>query len=203
MNVRIPTTQDPLRVAVLISGGGRTLVNLHEQIQAQFLPARITTVVSSRGDVKGVGRARDLALPTTILERRSLGDEAFQQKLSTLVSDAELVCMAGFSCFWRIPNERIGHVINIHPALLPRYGGKGMYGMRVHEAVLAGGERFSGCTVHLCDNEYDHGPIICQRKIEIHQDETPQSLAGRVFAEECIAYPEALKAFCEGRVTTS
>jgi len=201
MAVRVPTIDDPLRVAVLISGGGRTLINLHEQIEARRLPARITTVVSSRGDVKGVGRARDLALPTLVLERRSLDDETFQREITSAVADADLVCMAGFLCFWRIPGDRIGQVINIHPALLPRYGGKGMYGMRVHEAVLAGKERFSGCTVHFCDNEYDHGPIICQRRIEIHEGETPQSLARRVFAEECIAYPNALQMFCEGRAT--
>ena len=100
--------------------------------------------------------------------------------------------MAGFSCLWRIPLGFEGRVINIHPAMLPEFGGRGYYGRRVHEAVLAAGRTTSGCTVHYCDNEYDHGATILQRTVPVLPDDTPDTLADRVFREECIAYPEAI-----------
>ena len=103
------------------------------------------------------------------------------------------MCMAGFSCLWRIPPGFEGRVINIHPALLPDFGGRGYYGLRVHEAVLAAGCKTSGCTVHYCDNEYDHGPTILQRTVPVLSDDTPDTLADRVFREERIAYPEAIR----------
>jgi formyltetrahydrofolate-dependent phosphoribosylglycinamide formyltransferase len=201
MMVRVPTPDDPLRLAVLISGGGRTLVNLQQQISDKALPARISVVICSRSDAKGVQRARDLGLHTVVLERASLGQDEFQAQLTAAVADMDLVCMAGFLSFWRIPPEWFGAVINIHPALLPAFGGKGMYGMRVHEAVIEAGHRQSGCTVHFCDNEYDHGPIILQRSVALSADETPASLADKVFVEECAAYPEVISRFCRGEIS--
>ncbi len=192
--------QDPLRLAVLLSGGGRTLVNLHEHIASGALQARIQVAVSSRPDVRGVDRARACGVPTTIVDRRALSEEAFQQGITAAVGDVDLVCMAGFLSLWRIPDAFAGRVINIHPALLPAHGGRGMYGHRVHEAVLAAGVRESGCSVHFCDNEYDHGPVILQRKVPVLPDDTPTDLADRVFAEECIAFPEAVQLLCDQRV---
>ena len=109
--------------------------------------------------------------------------------------------MAGFNTLWRIPTEYSGRVINIHPALLPEFGGAGFYGMRVHRSVIASGRGISGCTVHLCDNEYDHGPVILQREVPVLSSDTPETLSERVFEEECMAYPEAIRLFAEGRVT--
>ncbi len=185
---------------MLISGGGRTLLNLHEHISAGTLNATIQVVIGSRGDVLGVQRSRELHLPTIIVERRNLSPEAFQQGISRAVAGVDLVCMAGFLSLWRIPDEFYGRVMNIHPALLPEFGGHGMYGRRVHEAVIAAGKTVSGCTVHFCDNEYDHGPIILQRKVPVLPDDTPDVLAARVFTQECIAYPEAIRLFADGRV---
>jgi len=190
----------PLRIAALISGGGRTVVNLHEQIVAGKLAARIDVVVSSRGDVKGVERARACGLNTVVVQRRDFDEAAFQQRLTDAVGDVDLVCLAGFLSLWRFPDAMYGRVINIHPALLPDFGGPGMYGHRVHEAVLAAGRKESGCTVHVCDDQYDNGPILLQRKVAVLPDDTPDSLAARVFEQECIAYPEAIKLFCDGRV---
>ncbi len=190
----------PLRLAVLLSGGGRTLVNLQRHITDGKLNARIDMVVSSRSDVKGVGRSRDLGLPTVIIERKSLTHDAFEQAITETVGNADLVCMAGFLSLWHIPDRLAGRVINIHPALLPEFGGKGMYGHHVHEAVLAAGRTESGCTVHFCDNQYDHGPIILQRKVPVRPDDTADDLAARVFEQECIAYPEAVRLFCEDRI---
>ncbi len=194
-------SQAPIRLGMLISGGGRTLVNLQEHIAAGTLNANIEIVISSRGDVKGVERSRELRLPTIVIERRSLSSETFQHAITDAVAGVDLVLMGGFLSLWRIPDEFYGRVMNIHPALLPEFGGRGMYGERVHEAVLAAGKTVSGCTVHFCDNEYDHGPIILQRKVPVLPDDTPDTLAARVFEQECIAYPQAVRLFAEGRIT--
>ncbi len=192
----------PLKLVVLISGGGRTMVNLQERILAGRLPARIERVVSSRGDARGVELAKQLGLPVVVVERASHDDAAFQRLLTEAVRSrpADLICMAGFLSLWRIPADLIGRVINIHPALLPDFGGKGMYGHHVHEAVLAAGRAESGCTVHFCDNEYDHGQIILQRKVAIPPGCSASELATRVFEEELEAYPEAIRLIAEGRI---
>ncbi|MCC7293673.1 MAG: phosphoribosylglycinamide formyltransferase [Phycisphaerales bacterium] len=192
----------PLKLVVLISGGGRTTVNLQERILAGRLPARIERVISSRSDARGVELAKQLGLSVVVVERASHDDEAFQQLLTEAVRSvpADLICMAGFLSLWRIPEDCLGRVINIHPALLPDFGGKGMYGHRVHEAVLAAGRVESGCTVHFCDNEYDHGQIILQRKVAIPPGCSATELAAKVFAEELEAYPEAIRLIAEGCV---
>ncbi|UCE60929.1 MAG: phosphoribosylglycinamide formyltransferase [Phycisphaerales bacterium] len=191
-----------LQLAVLISGTGRSLVNMQERIAAGTLDAKIKLVISSRGDVAGVDRARELGLETVIIERRGLSAEEFQQKLTNTLVEAnpDLICMAGFLSLWHIPDDFHGRVINIHPALLPDFGGKGMYGHHVHEAVLRAGKVVSGCSVHFCDNEYDHGPVILQRQVPVKPGDTPDDLAARVFEQECIAYPEAIQLFADGRV---
>ena len=108
--------------------------------------------------------------------------------------------LAGFLSLLKIPDDYLGRVMNIHPALLPKFGGQGMYGHHVHEAVLAAGEQESGCTVHFADNQYDHGPVILQRRCPVKSDDTPDSLADRVMAEEREAYPQAIQMYAEGRV---
>ncbi len=192
--------RDPLRLAALISGGGRTLLNLHRRIVEGSLRAQIATVVSSRADAAGVARSRDAGLTTLVIERRRLSPEEFQRQVTQAVAGVDLVCMAGFLSLWRIPAEFQGKVINIHPALLPDFGGNGMYGKRVHEAVLAAGKKISGCTVHYCDDHYDHGSIILQRSVPVLDKDTPDTLAARVFEQECIAYPEAIQLIADGRV---
>ncbi len=183
-------------IAVLISGSGTTLVNLAGQAAAGILPVNIAGVISSRPTVAGVQRARQLGLPVEIVERRNFADSvAFSDRLLTVLSrwSPDLVCMAGFLCFWNIPSQFAGRVVNIHPSLLPKFGGQGMHGLKVHEAVLKAGEKISGCTVHLADNVYDHGPVLLQRTCPVLPHDSPQSLAARVFAEECIAYPQAIR----------
>ena len=189
-----------MRLAILISGGGRTLVNLQQLIDEGLLDAQIDVVISSRGDVAGVERARKLGLRTVVVERRGQTTELFSRRITEVVGEVDLVGMAGFLAFWRIPDEFLGRVINIHPALLPDFGGKGMYGHYVHEAVLAAGRTESGCTVHYCDNHYDHGPIIVQRKVPVLPEDTPDTLADRVFEQECLAYPEAIQMIADGQV---
>ena len=185
---------------MLISGGGRTVLNLHQRIEEGSLEAKIDVVVSSRPDVAGVERCRQAGLKSVVVERRRLEPEAFQQQVTEAVGNVDLVCMGGFLSLWLFPDEFHGRVMNIHPALLPDFGGKGMHGHHVHEAVLAAGRVVSGCTVHFCDNEYDHGPTILQRQVPVKPGETAVTLAARVFEQECIAYPDAVQAFADGRV---
>lgn len=193
--------QGPLRLGVLLSGGGRTLANIQDHIAGGSLDARIVCVISSRTDADGVDRARRLGLPVHVVSRRDVPDPQFHERIRALLNDAEveLACMAGFCCFWHVPPEWLGRVINIHPALLPEFGGKGFHGDKVHAAVLAAGRTTSGCTVHFCDNQYDHGPIILQREVPVLASDTVESLAARVFDQECLAYPEAIRRFIAHR----
>jgi formyltetrahydrofolate-dependent phosphoribosylglycinamide formyltransferase len=193
----------PLRLAVLLSGSGTTLQNLLDQAAAGRLPARVVQVVSSRADAYGLTRAAAAGVPTAVVERKSCASrEDFSQRIFDLcrASGAGLVCMGGFLQLVQIPDDYAGRVMNTHPALIPAFCGKGYHGRAVHEAVLAAGVKLSGCTVHFADNEYDHGPIVLQRAVPVLDDDTPESLAARVFAEECAAYPEAIRLFAAGRL---
>ena len=194
------TKDNPLRLGVLLSGGGRTMLNLHDRIRDGTLSARIEVVVSSRADAPGVERARQRGLRVVIVPRRELTEAEFQRRITAAVDGVDLVCMAGFLSLWTIPPDFAGRVMNIHPALLPAFGGPGMYGERVHRAVIASGAKETGCTVHFCDNEYDRGPIILQRRTAVLAGDTEGSLAARVFAQECLAYPEAVRLFAEGKL---
>ena len=191
----------PLRLGGLVSGSGRTVLNIHERIAAGELAARLEIVISSRPEARAVARCRQVGLRAEVVDRRRLDDTAFCQGIADLLREArvELVCMAGFLSFWQIPADFLGRVINIHPALLPAFGGKGLYGDRVHRAVLESGARESGCTVHFADNLYDHGPTILQRKVPVHADDDYEKLAARVFKEELIAYPQAIGMFIDGK----
>jgi formyltetrahydrofolate-dependent phosphoribosylglycinamide formyltransferase len=184
----------PLRLAVLISAGGTTLQNLIDVIAAGALDAGIVLVVSSNADAYGLVRAQNHGIPTAIVTRKEAGSrEEFSRRIFEHCrhAGAELVCMAGFLQIITVPDDFHLKVMNIHPSLIPAFCGKGYYGHHVHEAVLQIGVKLSGCTVHFADNEYDHGPIILQRAVPVLDDDTPDSLAERVFQEEKIAYPEA------------
>jgi phosphoribosylglycinamide formyltransferase 1 len=193
----------PIRLAILLSGSGTTLQNLMDRIAAGRLNARIVQVISSRPDAFGLTRAQKTGLPAAVVSKRDFADtDDFSQRIFAICRDsgAELVCMAGFLHLVRIPEDFQWRVLNIHPSLIPAFCGKGLYGHRVHEAVLSYGAKISGCTVHFADNEYDHGPIILQRAVPVLDGDTPDSLAARVFQEECEAYPEAIQLIAENRV---
>ncbi len=191
----------PLRVAVLISGGGTTLANLiARRRDGRLRNVDLCLVVSSRPDVTGVEIARQADLPVEVVRRRDFPDEpAFSLALTRAIErgNVDLVVMGGFLRLWQLPPAWQGRVLNIHPALLPRHGGRGLYGHRVHEAVLAAGERESGCTVHLVDHQYDHGPIVAQRRVPVLPGDTPESLAARVGCSERELYPEVLQAVAD------
>lgn len=192
----------PLRVVVLISGGGSTLANLIRAADARDLgPTELVGVVSSRGAVRGVEIAREAGLPLVVCGPPDLVDDPDgADRCITRACDAwraDLVLMAGFLRRWLLPPTYLGRVINIHPALLPKFGGKGMYGTHVHEAVLAARERESGCTVHLVDDQYDHGPIVAQRRVAVEANDDAAALAARVQAAERQLYPEIVRAIAQ------
>lgn len=187
---------DPLRLVCLLSGGGTTLQNLLDRSADGSLPARVVGVVSSRADAFGVERAKRVGVPTAV-EPRGAG---FAERVWAAVRGfaPDLVCLAGWLHLLPIPSDFRHRVLNIHPSLLPAFGGKGMYGHHVHEAVLAYGAKVSGCTVHFADDTYDTGPVLVQRCVPVRDDDTPEALAARVFGAECEAYPEAIRRFAGG-----
>ena len=192
-----------LNLGVLISGGGRSLQNFIDLIAAGKLDAKIAVVVSSSDDAAGNDRARKAGIPLVVVERKRYpSSELFSDRV-TKALDAyplDLVLLAGFLHLYTFPEKYRGKVMNIHPGLLPKYGGKGMYGHHVHEAVLKAGEKESGCTVHFADHRYDHGPMILQKTVPVKPGDTPELLAARVFEAECVAYPEALRLFAAGKL---
>ena len=198
----------PCRIAVLLSGGGTTMVNLEEHIRNGSVPAEICIVVSSRKKVLGVERAERLGLPTALLSRKPFVTDgifdsaAYSQALIDLLvpHKPDLVVMAGFMTrLGKTMTERFD-VLNVHPALLPSFGGEGFYGHHVHEAVLAAGVKLSGATVHFADAEYDHGPIVLQEAVPVLEDDTPDTLADRVQACERRIYPKAVALYAQGRL---
>jgi formyltetrahydrofolate-dependent phosphoribosylglycinamide formyltransferase len=193
----------PIKLAVLLSGGGTTLQNLLDRIADGRLRAQIVRVVSSNVAALGLMRAEAAGVPTTVVERKKCTSRAeFSQRIFDACrgDGAELVCMGGFLQLVEIPPDFMGRVMNIHPALIPAFCGKGFHGLHVHRAALETGVKVSGCTVHFADNEYDHGPIILQRVVPVLDDDTPEALAARVFEQECEAYPEAIRLFAERRL---
>jgi len=191
-----------LRLGVLLSGGGRTMVNF---LKAPDLPAEIAVVIASR-PCAGIDRAKEANLPVHLVSYKDYGSarlEEYSREISRCLDAAkvDLVVLAGFLSMWIIPPNYAGRVMNIHPALLPGFGGRGMFGRHVHEAVLKAGCKVSGCTVHFVTNDYDEGPIVVQKAVPVFDADTPDDLAARVFEQECLAYPEAIRLFAEGKLS--
>lgn len=194
----------PPRLGVLISGGGTTMDNFVKKIASGELNAEIAVVIASRPDCEGISKAEAAGVPCQIVSRGAHADVgSFSRAIFEICREAkvDLVTLAGFLAMIEIPDDFQHRVMNIHPALIPAFCGKGMYGHHVHEAVLARGCKVSGCTVHFADNEYDHGPIILQRCVDVEPGDTPDRLATRVFEAECDAYPEAIRLYAEGLLT--
>lgn len=192
------------KLACLISGGGRTMTNLADRIDDGMLDADVELVIASHPAIAGVEHAKAhgfdvrIAAPTDYATEGERHDD-----ITRWISqaDIDLVCLCGYLHLVRLDEPLQGRVINIHPALLPEFGGRGMYGKHVHRAVLAAGKMFSGCTVHFVDEQYDHGPMILQRTCPVKSDDDDETLAARVFEQECLAYPEAIRLIIDRRVT--
>jgi phosphoribosylglycinamide formyltransferase-1 len=192
-----------LRVAVLLSGEGTSLENLCERIDAGEVPAEVVAVVASRAGAGGLARAERRGIPAHAVPRREYADvAAFNDALHSVLAryDPDLVALLGFLSPFELRGRYTGRCINVHPALIPAFSGKGFYGHRVHEAVLEAGARLSGATVHFVDAEYDRGPIILQEAVPVRDDDTPESLAARVQEVERRLVPEAIRLFAAGRL---
>ncbi len=193
-----------LRVGVLLSGGGTTLQNILDHIDRGELPAEVVCVISSRADAYGLVRAQRHGIPAHVVSRKAYGADAagFNDRIWALLREArvELVVLAGFMSLLDVPEDYRRRILNTHPALIPAFCGKGMYGHHVHEAVLAYGAKVSGATIHFADSAYDEGPIVLQEAVPVLEGDTPDSLAERVMAKERELYPRAIRLFAEGRL---
>lgn len=193
----------PIRLGVLLSGGGRTLQNIIDHINAGKLDAEVAVVISSRKTAYGLERARAAGIPAVAHSRKLIGDDdEFNRRINDTLDeyDVDLVVMAGFMSLFRPREKWWGRIMNIHPALLPSFCGKDMWGHHVHEAVIRRGCKVSGATVHFANEQYDAGPIILQKCVSVLDDDTPETLAARVFEVECELYPKAIQLFAEGRL---
>jgi phosphoribosylglycinamide formyltransferase-1 len=192
-----------LKIAVLASGGGRSLQNLLEREARGELPIEIVCVGVSKAGCGAEEKARLAGRPVFVRgPRRS---ESIEQRSAEIFAElrrhkAEYVCLAGYLQRLLIPEDFLLRVLNIHPALIPAFSGQGFYGMKVHEAAWAAGVKISGCTLHFCDDQYDHGPIILQRAVDVSGAKSPAEIAALVFAAELELYPEALALIAAGRV---
>lgn len=195
---------EPARLAVMLSGSGRTLTNLAKVIASKGLDARVALVISSKPEevCAGVTRGRE-ALSDPLVAAAGVEVERALVVRPGVIPAAELkalldahridvVVLAGYLKMIEVPRGYEGRIVNIHPSLLPSFGGRGMYGDKVHEAVLKAGVKETGCTVHLVNAEYDDGPVLVQRRCEVRPGDDVRSLAARVFEQECIAYPEGI-----------
>lgn len=191
----------PVGLAVLISGSGRSLQNLLDVIAWGQLDCSVRVVISSKQDVRGLEIAREAGIPGFTIERKGYdSDAAYSDAIYAQIRahQAELTLLAGFLRKLVVPPELDGRILNIHPALLPEAAwaaGKGFYGDRVHAAVLASGATQSGATVHVVDNGYDTGPVVMRATVDVLPDDTPATLADRVFRAECALYPAAIRRY--------
>ncbi|MCH7960256.1 MAG: phosphoribosylglycinamide formyltransferase [Candidatus Hydrogenedentes bacterium] len=196
----------PLKLAVLLSGSGSTFQNFLECIEHGTLDAEVVCVVASRTDAFGLERARKAGVPALVVARKSFSDTVtFSDAVWNEIGpfEPDLVALAGFMCLLHVPEAYTNRMMNVHPALIPAFCGKGMYGHRVHEAVLKSGVDTTGATVHFVDNEYDHGPIILQEEVPVHEGDTAESLAARVQAVERELYPRVVQLFAEDKLVVT
>jgi len=196
-------TDGKLRIAVLLSGSGTSLENLFEHIDAG-LPAEVVCVVSSKKQAFGLQRAEKRGIPAIAVPRREYPDVAsFNDALHEALApfEPDLVCLLGFLSPFELRGRYVGRTLNVHPALIPAFSGRGFYGHHVHEAVLEKGVKLTGATVHFASDDYDEGPILLQDTVAVREDDTPDSLAERVQALERRLVPEAIRLIAEGRVS--
>jgi formyltetrahydrofolate-dependent phosphoribosylglycinamide formyltransferase len=192
-----------VRVAVLVSGGGSNLqAILDAQKAGQLGRAKVVLVLSSKAGVPALDRADKSDVVTAVLERGDYPDEEALQDAILATLEAAMTDVVALAGYMRKVGPNIvdrfnGKILNIHPALLPKYGGPGMYGHFVHEAVIRAGEKESGCSVHVVDEDYDHGLVLAQAKVPVLPSDTPETLAEKVLKEEHKLYPKTLKEFCE------
>lgn len=191
------------RLCVLVSGNGTTLQSIIDAVEDGRIDATIALVISSRPGAYALARARKHGIASETLDYSALGREEYDRLLLNRLTTAspDLICLAGYLKILEPGTIRkfAGRIVNIHPALLPRFGGKGMYGDRVHEAVLRSGEKHSGCTVHFVTEGVDTGPVITQEIVPVREGDTVDALKERVHEAEIRTYPRAISMVLEGK----
>lgn len=186
------------RLALFISGTGGNALNLLRACREGRVPGQPVLAISSHAKALGIERLRAEGLPVEVLLRSTFeGDEAFSKACFERAEEAgaEVICLCGWLKKLVVPPRWEGRILNIHPALLPKFGGPGMYGMHIHRAVVAQGETESGCTIHLVDNEYDHGHILAQVRVPVRPGDTAEEVQHRVYEQEMALYPETLATY--------
>jgi phosphoribosylglycinamide formyltransferase 1 len=192
-----------IRIAVLLSGSGTTLQNIIDHIDRGELDAEVVCVIASRAGAYGLERAKKHGIPAITVSRREAENaDAFNSAIweETGKYKADLVVLAGFMSLLKVPAAYKNRIMNVHPALIPAFCGKGMYGHHVHEAVIEYGAKITGATVHFVDDKYDHGPIILQEPVPVLENDSPDKLASRVQAIERGLYPRAIQLFADDRL---
>ena len=192
-------------IAIFSSGGGSNFKSIHRHIQSGEIPGNILLTVSNNPNSGAIAYSREFSISTLIINKVRNPNPIDQEELiiqALIKHDVDLICLAGYMKL--LPKSIIHQfkncILNIHPALLPRFGGKGFYGKKVHEAVIASGVKKSGVTVHFVDEEYDHGKIIVQEEVTVCSEDSAETLAERVLKVEHELYPKIIKAFCEDRI---
>ncbi len=193
------------KIAVFVSGGGSNFMAIHHQIKQGKIPGEIVLVISNNPNCGAIQFAEENSLPVLIINETRYPNPHTLNELLTdtcLKAEINLICLAGYMKMLppAFVKQYENKILNIHPGLLPEFGGKGFFGMRVHEAVINSGKRESGATVHFVDEIYDHGPIILQKKVEVLETDTAESLAARILKLEHELFPEVVKAFCENKI---
>jgi len=185
-------------IVVFASGSGSNFQSIIDAVQRGDIPACITGLISNKPDIGAIERANNSDIPTRVVNPDSLSEDSeFEEILSSQLEEwkTDLIVLAGY--LKKIPSGIIkkypNRILNIHPSLLPKFGGKGFYGSNVHKAVLEAGDPESGCTVHIVTEEFDKGPILAQTKVPVHENDTPQILAERILKEEHKLFPETIK----------
>jgi len=193
------------KIAIFASGEGSNFKAIYEKIICGNIPAEIPIVISNNPNCGAIFFAKENAISTLIINKSRYPDSDSQDIIleeTLLKAKVNLICLAGYMKM--LPKNIVANfanqILNIHPALLPAFGGKGFYGMKVHESIIQSKVAISGATVHFVDNQYDHGPIVAQEEVAIEKDDTANSLAKKVLTIEHSIYPEVVKAFCENRI---
>ncbi len=193
------------KIAIFASGKGSNFKAIYEKVILWNIPAEICLVISNNPSCSAIDFAKQNSLPTFIVNKSLYPDSYSRDTIlmqNLLKAEIDLICLAGYMKL--IPKNIVEYfenrILNIHPALLPDFGGKGFYGMKVHEAVIKSNSAESGATVHFVDTKYDHGPIVAQEKVNVSVDDTADSLAQKVLAVEHCIYPKVVKAYCEDRI---
>ncbi|MBE6091488.1 MAG: phosphoribosylglycinamide formyltransferase [Clostridium beijerinckii] len=190
------------KIAVLVSGGGTDLQSVIDAVENNYMNVKIEMVIGSRDNIYALERAKKHNIDTFVVNRREYGEESSNKILELTTGKVDLIVLAGFLAILdgEILKEFDNRIINIHPSLIPSFCGPGMYGLKVHEAVIKSGVRFSGCTVHFVNSEVDGGAILLQEVVPVYFEDDAETLQKRILEKEHEILPKAIKLISENKI---